>query len=295
MKQYIKSNNSIFKTIINYYIALIPLILYGLYKNGIFLYNKGLVNFFGMLKPLIICLISLILSYFIEYLFLKDKNKIKNSFLPLYGLLIIMMLPNLSYLLYLIIILISNIILKLLMKLKISINKIALVKLLMVGLLILLNNYSYQNIYETSKVLNYSFIDIFTGYNIGGICSNNILFILYAYLFLGIDKTYKKEIPFYILISYFSLKIIYALITSDTSIIVNSLLNSNLIFGIIFISSLNDSSPLRLKHQIIYGCVVGILTFILDFITINESIYISILIMSLVNNFKPKIKNKHKK
>ena len=54
----IKSDNSIKKTSFIYFLSLLPLFLFGFYKNGINLYNKGYVNIYGMFKPIIILLMG---------------------------------------------------------------------------------------------------------------------------------------------------------------------------------------------------------------------------------------------
>ena len=50
----IKSNNSIEKMSYIYLLSLLPLILFGFYKNGISLFIKDYVNILGMLKPLLL-------------------------------------------------------------------------------------------------------------------------------------------------------------------------------------------------------------------------------------------------
>ena len=45
---YMRDNNSIFKISIYYFISLLPLIIYGFYKNGIYLYLHNYTNVFGM-------------------------------------------------------------------------------------------------------------------------------------------------------------------------------------------------------------------------------------------------------
>lgn len=299
MKQAIKSNNSISKIIIRYYLILLPLIIYGFYKNGIFLYNKGLIDIILMFKPLIICLFSVGLGYLIEYIDLKTNKKdfsnLKASYLPLSILLVTMMLPNLSYLLLIIIIVFTGIILKFLMKLKININKESLIKVIIIVILLFFNLNSYKNVYELNEILHYDFLDHLMGFNSGGICSSSIFLMIVGFIFLTLEKTYKKEIPLYIFISYFILKTVYATLIGDINILKEALLNTNLFYGMIFIASINYSSPLKAKVQILYGIGIGILTFAFDFITLNESIFMGILIMSLVANFEQKLLKTNKK
>ena len=51
-----------------YIICLIPLYLYGFYKNGIKLYALGLVNIFGLFKPLIFDILGLVIGMLVPFI-----------------------------------------------------------------------------------------------------------------------------------------------------------------------------------------------------------------------------------
>ena len=100
-------------------ISLIPLWIYGFYKNGIFLYIKDLISFIEMLKPLIFPLLGFLLGYLINYLF-KNK-KVINPFYPLYGFILGMIVSiNIPYWLFLIVCLGFLIVFKLIPKNRIN-------------------------------------------------------------------------------------------------------------------------------------------------------------------------------
>lgn len=99
---FIKSKNSTHKMMNNLIIALIPIILFTFYKNGIVLYQNNKTDLFGMFYPLIFILIGTLSSFLIEtlyaYIFLKKRKKelkdyIKNSFSLIPGLFVSLVLP----------------------------------------------------------------------------------------------------------------------------------------------------------------------------------------------------------
>ena len=52
MNSYLKSSNTHRRNKVIYLLSLIPLILYAIYKNGILAYNRHLIGFLGIFKPL---------------------------------------------------------------------------------------------------------------------------------------------------------------------------------------------------------------------------------------------------
>ena len=53
MGPFIRIKNTTTKMMVNVIIALLPIILFSFYKNGIIPYQKGYTDIFGMLYPLI--------------------------------------------------------------------------------------------------------------------------------------------------------------------------------------------------------------------------------------------------
>jgi len=92
----IKSDNSIKRICYAYLISLIPLILYGFYKNGINLYIKNYIGLLEMFKPLLFVLIGALIGIIVNVIYnkliLKNTNNfiecIFSSFHMIYGILI---------------------------------------------------------------------------------------------------------------------------------------------------------------------------------------------------------------
>ena len=93
---YVRSNKSIKSISLIRITLLIPLIIYGIYKHGIYLFVNNYTNIYGLLKPAIIILtgglIGMIVNIIYEYLIKKNKDKfidvIFSSFHIEYGLII---------------------------------------------------------------------------------------------------------------------------------------------------------------------------------------------------------------
>ncbi len=272
--------NIVWETII----LLIPFILYGIYKNGILIYNKDLINEGLIFKNIYITLISIVIK--IIYDLIKYKKIIINYDL-VYLILISMIIPyKTNILIYTIVLIISYILSKLIEK-YFKCNQVCLIFLIIYlinGLIT--NNYSFNNLLEDKFTYSFSIFDILMGRSIGGISSTSILFSLISYIYLVNTLYYKKDIPLTINITYIILAFIYYLITKEDIII-----NSELIFSSIFIATLPKFTPYKERNQKIYGICIGILTFILYIIFNNIwVIYLSILIISLSMNIKIKKK-----
>ena len=74
MNVFLHNKNNLKKIIISYILALIPLYLYGFYKNGIILYNKDYISLFGMFKIFYLLIINVLL-YFITNKILKNYEQ----------------------------------------------------------------------------------------------------------------------------------------------------------------------------------------------------------------------------
>ena len=99
---FIKDSNSTHKMMKNLLIALIPIILFSFYKNGIMPFINNKTNFLGLIYPLIFILIPSITTFLVEFLYAKiilhKKNKelkdyVLNSFSIFPGLFLGLILP----------------------------------------------------------------------------------------------------------------------------------------------------------------------------------------------------------
>ena len=301
MSGYIKAKYSNFKIIINYYIVLLLLTIFAIYKNGVTLYQKDLISFISIFKPFAIVLLSLFISYLAIYLYSKYFKKkevyLLTEYKPIYLALIILTLPsNLNLLVYIIFIIIVSI-----LGLFISNDKInyyALYKLMFVILLIVFNEYSYLNLYYQNIEVNYSLIDLFIGKSIGGIATSSILLIMICYMILSLNP-YKKEIPIISLFSYICVMLIYSLfIKSDIIQCVTNLISSEFIYGIVFIATISHYSPISPNHRVIYATLIGILSFVFNIIfNIYEGVFVAIILSNILINLylyiEGKINNEH--
>lgn len=260
------------KIIITYIYLLMPFIIYGIYKNGFLLYEEGLISFINIFKPLFLVLISIFITLLVDFIFIK---KIKLSFNLLNMILLAMIVsPQISYLVFIILVFIFNIIYRL-FKDKIKINYVCLFFLL-TYFVNLTMNLDFLNYGENLYNYNLSIVDIILGRNIGGISSTSIVLSLISFVILAQSIYYKKYLPIIINIIYICLCLIYFFITDDTSL----LINSSVIFASIFISTLPMYSAYSLKGTIFSGTIIAFLTFIISLFNSYISIYLAILIVS---------------
>jgi len=75
---YIHNYNNTNNLLNRYLVAIIPLLIFGFYKNGILLYQNDLINFKHLLLPLYFYLISIIIAVIIT---LITKENIKENIL----------------------------------------------------------------------------------------------------------------------------------------------------------------------------------------------------------------------
>lgn len=295
---FIHSGNSTKKIVLNYLLALIPLILYGFYKNGIFLYNKELILFSQIFKALYLPLIGgtiFVLIDYIFYLFDKQKSKkysIFNTFYIIYGIILGMIVqPRISTLLFIILIIFSALLLKVLERFdKIKLNSVAVTKVLMSILLINFVSGSYQNVYESKLAHDYSMFDLFFGSGVGGISITNIFLVLIGFVILCTNKFYKKEIPIYFIIPFLLLNLLYSLITKDFVGLYERLMANGVLFSVIYIAPLLPFTPYLKKGNKLFGLLLLLLFLIINIFVQTDSIMVAIVITTL---FTPLINKKY--
>lgn len=275
-----------------YIIALCPLVIYGLFKNGILLYKKDLVNFIMMLKPILILLMSVsgafIGGFLREYkrqgkISFKMINRTKTNVIE--AILVACILPIKSS--PLVVFGISFLVSLFLSKVKF--NRIALMYLFIEGINVLFKLNVFENVYEASTVLNYDALDLFWGLGVGGINSTSILFILLGLVFLCFNKLYKKEIVFSSIISFLILGIVPFMIREEYLNICPFIFGFNILFILVFILPNLYSSSYTLKGQIASGISVGILTYLLSFVTPYTACILAVLIVSVLSGIIDRI------
>lgn len=281
---YIHSKENTKLYIVRYLLCLLPLILYGFYKNGFLLYQKDLINILAVPKVIYLLLISLGI-YIITNIIFKNKNFWSLDLLYI-AIIPLFMPQNINYFIYSIGLFLSFTISNILSK-KFTFNKIAFAKLFIVLLAVIFSTYSYENPAETLNIYSLNFWDLLWGRNIGGIASTNIVLAIVILLLFSIITNYKKVCAYISIITY----VVLALFLSGFD--ANIFLNSSTIVGLILLNSDLVSTPHNKMSMIIYGLCVGILTFLLStYLNKNEGVFIAILILSFFTPALDKIVEK---
>lgn len=259
-------------------LILLPIIGFSLYKYGYLDYSKGLVSLLASFKVLWLLLINIIIT-FISSNLLKDNYPYKYYEIIVLTLLLPIRIP---YIIDIIGVLVYNLIRKYLYTY--HLNNIAISKLLITVCLMILNKNNYLSFYQEQVSSLYTTSDLIWGASIGSIGSNNLVILILCYLLLCNVIIYKKDIPWYAILGYTMTLGIYGLINNNLIYLMKLTLNSTVLFSIIFVSSINISSPVGRKLRRIYGLLVGILSF--TFLTINpyEAGLIGIIMANLIIN-----------
>ncbi len=276
-----------FNSLINsYYIAIVPLIIFSFYKNGLSLYFNGLINLTGLIPLFYFYGSSLIVALLISLIF-KEKAKV-NILLSLIITSTISL--NTNYLIYPILLFVLFFITKYLTKnTKLTFNSSTLIRLFLI-LGLLLNSYSYLNIGEKLAKFKYSYFDIFCGFNAGGLASTSTFILLFSLLILLFNKYYKKTVALSSIISYVVFLLLAFFLTQNLSYL-TILFSGHAYFSFIFLASDLYVTPYSKKGMLIYGILIGILTGLLSLINVYEAPFISIFLLSLFIPLLNKITN----
>lgn len=282
---YLRSKLDNKNTIIKYSLIIIPLIVYGIYKNGFLLFQRDYINIFSVFKPLYLLGISIIINGFWEFV-LNKKIEFNYSYLNI-GILTLFLMPNINILLYSVI-LFGGVFLKNIIVKRININEIAFLKLFVVLIVSLVGSYSYLNLAEANNIYAYNLLDLICGRNTGGISSTSILLGLIIYAYLSYNTNYKRVIP---LLSYLVYMLVCIPIILFSNLDYTIVFNSTVILAFILVATDNKSTPYKFKGQIIYSVLLGLLTCLLSIKLPFEGVFISIFVLSIFNRLFDKIKN----
>ncbi len=270
------------KSILKWLLAIIPLIVYGIYKNGILLYQKNLVNIYGVFRPLWFILIPFIINYIIHII--KDKKYNIDYNILSWLLVDIFMPPHMSLTIYGIIIGIMSILASFMPK---NINWAVLTKIIIVLILMVLNKYTYYNYLELETSYSFSILDLLWGRSIGGVCSTSTIYGVVCYLVLLTNIYYKKEITIISTIIYSACSIIYFLICRDISIVTTNI--AGVLIAFITIGSLPHYTPYLPKARVMYASLLGLFTFIINIWFPYEGVFITLFVLSVIANKFDKI------
>lgn len=286
----IKDDTSIKKISLTYILSLLPLILYGFYKNGIYLYIKKYISLPKMFKPLLLILIGFLIGASVNIIYLKLIKKSKDniidiifsSFHPIYGILIASIISiNTNILLFSVVTFAVLFISKFINN---KINLISLSSLIIFFIMNILNKFTFMNIYEQSSSFKMNAIDYMFGRGSGGILTTNILLIVLSFIILYNSKVYKKNIAIYSSSVFILLTTIYCILTKNIGNIMNMLFTNGILFSFVYVATEPVSSSYTKYGKEIYGILVGILTFIFYLINPALSSLGGILIASIFNS-----------
>ncbi len=264
-KTYLKAKDNIKSINLNIFIALLPLLFTGFYKNGLKLYINNLVSVYGLFKPLLFDIIGLLCGIIVNIIYnriKKSNNKVFNDFYPLYGLLIASVISiNTNIALFTTSTFILLLISKLLNNNKINI--IAFTSLIIIFISNLLGQFTYLNLYEQKNTLTLNSLDYLIGRGSGGINTTYILVLIISLIVLSVNRYYKKEIPLYSSITFISCLTFYLIFTNKIGTILDNIFTNGILFSYIFIAPEFLTSSYTKKGKIIYSIIIGVVTFIL--------------------------------
>lgn len=279
MSTFVREETNIKKIISYLYISIIPLLIFGFYKNGI----KGYDGIF-ILHPLILDLIGFASGAFVSIIL--EKKKPLTSFYPFYGLLSAsLVFPNTSIIVFSLICFISLFIYK-----KINKNNVNIVCVIAL-IVILINNFyetSYLNLIINSNT-NLDGLDYLLGKGSAGLNASCTLLSLASYLYLSTKDFYKKEIPLYSFLIYSILMVIYLSFIGDINSLFVSLLSNGTIFSLVFVSTMGTTSSYTKRGRICYSLILGILMFILSFSFPSLAVISAIFLTSIMHKYIDKL------
>lgn len=297
-KGFLKKNKILVINLL-YVLSIIPIIIFGYYKNGYLVWKNGYMDFFHSTQYLVIPIIIILLSYIFEtyyYMIIKKEDSLSNvvnSIVPyINALCYLVCAPSDKLYITIPIIVVLDIALKFIND-KFSINQVALFKCILYGALTVFGSVEYANAYEITleSVVNEASA-LFIGNGIGEIGTTSVLCALVGYIILLFNKYYKRDIPIYCVIGYSLFALILCLIGNiEFSDILFYTFGSGFMFFAIFVTSLSNATPVIKGGRIVYGLIAGIISavFVLK-LHFNIGMYITILVLSLLNPLFNKIK-----
>lgn len=313
MGPFLKNDNKTSKIMLHLMIALTPIILFGVYKNGYIPYSHGRTDLFGMIYPLLFILIGAFTTFLCEtvYAYLTHKNVkeyIKNSYSFLPGLFLALVLPLKTPISILIFgCLVASIIGKLVFGgFGKNVFNPALIGYVFIFAAfassfsspIYFNDYEIDTISGATPLTNVKSVEgigsydelvepyggldsFFVGLIPGSLGEVSSLLCIISFCYLAFTKVIKWKIPvFYVGTVFVITCIIGRLLGQGLYYPLFHILSGGLMFGAIFMATDPVTSPTTSVGQILYGMFLGILTVFLRFSGV-EGVATSILIMNM--------------
>lgn len=279
MSTFVREETNIKKIISYLYISIIPLLIFGFYKNGI----KSFDGIY-ILHPLILDLVGFASGTVVSIIL--EKKKPLTSFYPFYGLLSAsLVFPNTSIIVFGLICFISLFIYK-----KINKNNVNIVCVIALIVILISNFYetSYLNLVINSNT-NLDGLDYLLGKGSAGLNASCTLLSLTSYLYLSTKAFYKREIPLYSFLTYSILMVIYLSFIGDINSLFVRLLSNGTIFSLVFVSTMGTTSSYTKRGRICYALILGILMFILSFSFPSLAVISAIFLVSIMHKYIDKL------
>lgn len=311
MGPFVRSKNSTNKMMMHLLIALIPIVIFSIYKNGYIPYSNGYISFIEIFDPIIKIFIGALTSFLIESIYaliFRKKNYIKNSYAFFPGLFLALILP-LNVPIYVLVV--ASIVA--------SVSKLvcggfgknifnpALIGYLFIVLVFssVLTTNNYFNAYELdtiskptpltnasmiSGIGNYeqlvkpygNLLDFFLGSIPGSLAETSAFFCIVAFIYLTATGTIKWRIPLVYVTTVFLITFgIGRLLGQGIYYPLFHLFSGGLMFGAVFMATDPVTSAVTPVGQILQGFLLGIITVVFRFIGV-EGVAYSILIINAV-------------
>lgn len=275
-----------------YLLAMLPLLAFGIYKNGVEVFIKGYANFWQACKPLILIFAS-VSGAFVGGLireWYKTKkidislfDKIKGDIIE--ALLVVAILPiDSNAIMVFVAMLLGGLLFG-----KIKLNKMALLYIIIESTNVVLGLNNFKNAYEVHTVLNLNGVDLFFGAGVGGIFATNAFLVLLASLFLSYNKLYKKEMVFTSLGVFVLLGALPKMIGGNYADIFPYIFGYNVLFILVFIAPNLYSSSYTLKGQVVSGVIIGALTVMFSKFTPYTAALLAVVITSALKGVLDRI------
>ncbi|MFA6327731.1 MAG: RnfABCDGE type electron transport complex subunit D [Bacilli bacterium] len=307
---YLKDSERTNKIMKRVLIALLPIILFSFYKNGIIPFSKEYTNIYGLFQPLILILTAGLTSLGTEFLYNKYLLKLKNPLQGKYAFfpgLFFSLLMSINTPLWMIVMgaFFATVVGKLLFGgFGHNIFNPALV-----GALFITVSYGalipggYLNAFELDTItgptaLATNYIDSFPkvieafggignyifGFIPGTLGETPKLLIIMSFIFLAVTKTIKYLIPLtYVGVVFITTFVIGSVNGLDITFPLFQIFTGGLLLGAVFMATDPVTTPTTRLGQVLFGIGLGLLTVIFRFLTpYPEGVLTSILTMNML-------------
>ncbi|MDD2203239.1 MAG: RnfABCDGE type electron transport complex subunit D [Bacilli bacterium] len=314
---HLKDTNHTSKIMRRLFIALIPIILFAIYKNGFLPYSEGTIDLYGALRPLLMIILAVITSLLVETIYLglilkKDDliRNLKESYAIFPGLFMVLLLPVNTPLW---VVILGSAVATLFGKMIFGGFGYNIFNPALVGVLFVLTFFSsiiisrggYLNAIELNTIasplsnlsnINYvgtydelmtpfgTIWDMLFGFIPGGLGETSKILIILAFFYLIFTKVIKWIIPVSCILVVFVMTYIIGFM-NDINIWypLFHILSGGLLFGSVFMATDPVTSPTTKFGQLLFGLGLGLLTVINRFILpFPAAIVIAILMMNML-------------